>query len=230
MADVSGLHFPLSSATGLLIGSNCPSTQITVLLDQFGMEVLPYEYHEWRTIGSDYCGPTPYPTSYSPSMGPTNAPSESPTLSPSFPPSQSPSSVPTFSPSYSPSESPSIAPSLNPSESPTPSPTFSPSMAPTRFPTETDAYDSYLDVTYILLYLPETFIDYIATDLINIISEITAVIEQGYADHKDRDSDRWILYYHTFWLKVESINDRSLSDLADDAALSALFQYLFQKY
>ena len=87
-----------------------------------------------------------------------------------------------------------MAPTFSPSVAPSLAPSIAPSLAPTRIPTQSDAYDSYMDVTYNVSITSSDYIDYLAIDLINKSIDITELIERGYADHQTYKDDRWEHY------------------------------------
>ena len=127
----------------------------------------------------------------------------------------------TYSPTNAPSQTPTIAPTISPSAAPT----IPPTAAPTRYPTEMNAYDSYIDVTYVISSVSVVFIDYMARDFMNIIGDVTMIIEQGYADHKQWSST---LEFQSFWLQILTMNDEKLTSLANEQGLSPLLQYFNQ--
>eukprot|EP01084_Bolivina_argentea_P157825 275013_1 len=150
-----------------------------------------------------------YP-SPSPTTSPTSLPTKTPTL-----PTVSPTFFPTFSPTLSPTFSPTISPTFTPSISPTDSPSFSPTSNPTNLPTTSDAYDSKIDIVYIIGNLSNQHkeIDKIIDDPITVIHDVAQFIQIGYAQQYD-------IEYQYFTIQINQLNGYNIEDIKTDLYLA----------
>ena len=157
--------------------------------------------------------PTTSPTvpSIEPSTAPTTAPSV-PSMAPTTTPSV-PSAAPTGNPLVFPTDSPTKSPSPSPSDSPTVppknAPTMPPTRSPSRFPTNAGSYDSYFDIEYRMASIAEVYNDYMETNTLQFLKDITEIIERAHATQNTRGH----IQYQHFWVNILTINDKSISEL-----------------
>ncbi len=97
-------------------------------------------------------------------------------------------------------------------------PTTEPTSSPitTRVPTIANVYDSYIKIEYQLQSLSPQIIKYISESILNVMDDIRIIIENGYVNHQDIARNGWSMQYEDFWLKLNKINDDSITKLGNN--------------
>eukprot|EP01083_Nonionella_stella_P056123 147958_1 len=123
--------------------------------------------------------PTIYPTTL-PTLDPTILPTLSPTLLPTLNPTIHPTPNPCMEPTTEPTFHPTQDPTTDPTVYPTFDPTMDPTFQPTRHPTVSEAYDSYFNITYLLLNVEIRDLYALVNDTMNATTHMIDIIEISY--------------------------------------------------